>query len=217
MDAKVEDKHLITHLENAVQHNSAITSPDIISICPVPVLGTNDFQRIGSKITPKYLRVSGVISCVYTDMGVNHPIMARVIAFKQNNVKSYASSASVSVANLLRGINGLSQGYNGDPLSDLLPLNDELFTRIYDRKFKLSRMRSNLLAVEGSDMNVSQVRFSFKVKCPKTLKFDDTSAFYNNFAPFMGIGYCYEDGTPADLLATPVQVSSIAHLKFEDA
>lgn len=219
MDEKVEDKHLITTLENLQLHNSAISSGDVISIMPVPVLGTNDYNRIGAKITPKYLVVKGTISVIRAGMVINRPIGLRVIAFNQRDVKSYTASGSVQTGALLRSANGGSQSYDGTLLNHLLPLNDELFSRISDKTYKLDQQSSNGTGgdFEGTNTRTSVIAFSFKVKCPKTLKFDNTSAFPNNHAPFMAVGYCFLDGTSADITSTNVQVTSYAHLKYEDA
>lgn len=218
MDAKVEDKHLLTQLEVNVQHNSAIGAGDVISICPSPSFGTGDFNRIGARITPKYLYVKGSIAVVRTGMVINRPIGLRVLAFNQNDVKNYDDSGNVETGLLLRGFAGSSVAYDGGIAHHLLPMNDELFKKIYDKTFKLSEQNSaNAFGAEGSDTRGSEIHFSFKVKCPKTLKYDNASTHANNFAPFMAIGYCFLDGTTPDIASTNVLVNTIAHLKYEDA
>jgi len=215
MDKKIEDKQIIFPMEEAVGHNSAISNADLDACLPIVSLGTGDWQRIGARISPKSLVVRGTVYIFSRDMDINRPLEVRLLGFTQNDLRNCGQVADIDTANLLRGFNGTTVSYDGTIGRQVLPLNDELFKKLFDKKIKLSEQLAG--TYEGTDMRTSAYHYSFKIKCPKYLKYDNVDNYPNNFAPFMAVGYTYLDGTVPDELVANVYNDSHCHLKYEDA
>jgi len=215
MDAKIEDKQIIFQMEAAVGHNSAISNADLDACLPIVSLGTGDWNRIGARISPKSLVVRGTVYITSRDMDINRPIEVRLLGFTQNDLRNCAQVADVDTANLLRGFNGATVPYDGTLTNQTFPINDELFKRLFDKKIKLSEQIAG--TYEGADFRTSAYHYSFKIKCPKYLKYDGTDNYPNNFAPFMAVGYTYLDGSAPDEVLANVHNESHCHLKYEDA
>jgi len=220
MDKKIEDKQIIFPMEVSVYHNSTITPGDLDAMLPIVSPGVGDFQRVGVRISPKSLVVRGTIYLAERDMDVNHPIEVRLLGFTQNDIRNCGSVASINTGNLLRGYSGATTDYDGTIQHQILPMNNKLFKKIFDKKIKLSEQISSpsLLGTDNpADVRTSAYHYSFKVKCPKVLKYDGTDNYPNNFAPFMAVGYCYLDGTLPDSVSANVYNDSHCHLIYEDA
>lgn len=220
LDRKLEDKHIIWQLDNLTVHNSAISSADVVPIVQQIAQGSGSEQRIADRISPKYLRVSGVVSLKDSNSTTldYHPITVRVMAFRQNDVVVGSSSTSVDTSNLIRDTAGGtgSRQFTGLTSDLMLPINDDKFIKIFDRQFTLApQFASGVVTVP---MPNYQRKYSFRVKLPKQLKYDaGTGNWANNFAPFMAVGYAYADGTAPDSVTTRIRNTAVAHLQFEDA
>jgi len=216
MDKRIEDKQIIFPMEVRVHHNSTITPADLDAMLPIVSPGVGDFERVGVRISPKSLVVRGTIYIAESDMDINRPIEVRLLGFTQNDIRNCASVSSVNTGNLLRGYSGATTDYDGTLSHQILPLNNKLFKKIFDKKIKLSEQYSG--GVDSpADVRTSAYHYSFKVKCPKVLKYDGTDNYPNNFAPFMAVGYCYLDGTAPESVLANVYNDSHCHLIYEDA
>jgi len=216
LDKKIEDKRIIWNLQYDVRHNSTITNADLVPIVQSIGTGTLDYQRVGDRITPKYLTVSGRVWLSDQSMATNRPLEVRVIAFNSKQYKSNASITAVDMSTLLRGDLGTLVSYNGSIMRSHLPMNDAQFSRVFDKRIRLN-MQASAGSSYPSSVASSSAFFSFKVKCPKYFKYDTTTNTPTNFAPFFALGYTYLDGTPPDVLSPEVYCSAISSFSYEDA
>lgn len=228
MNNKIEDKIIVKQITKN-QHNSAIGTGDCFPLIPPITQGTDDWNRIGEKIKPKYLRVNCQAALVlnptsdspaygggYVFSGgvYQSPLVVRVLVFTQNDIKSALTGSGVDVGSLLRGDNGSAQAFTG--LSgDLLRLvNTEKFKPLYSNMFELVPIPDK--TVDG--VYKTSVRFSFKVPCPATFKYDANSGNVpNNFCPFLAVGYAYPNQSPPDTTQTPLMFECQSILCYEDA
>jgi len=222
LDRKVEDKHIIFQLDNLTNHNSAISGAgDVVPLVGQIASGAGSEQRIGDRISPKFLRVSGVLTMNPGSMISSYePIVVRVVAYRQNDVNVGSAAGAVDTGSLLRDTSGGTgaRGFTGIASDFLLPMNDDKFRKIYDRQFVLSPQ--DAMATGGAPVPMPAItkKYSFKVKLPKQFKYDaNTGNWANNFAPFMSIGYGYVDGRAPDVVGTAIINTAVSHLQYEDA
>lgn len=217
MDKRIEDKEITFRCQPATPHNSAIGVNDYASVLGQIPNGVLDFQRIGDKIMPKYLRVTGKVGIDVSSMTLNAPIEVRVIAFTQQGLTDYSNTGSLAdPSDLLRGPGGTLVPYDGTIGNHLLPINKVGFRKYFDKKFKLNIIDAQTTG-QGVATTSSSASFSFKIKCPKYLKFDAGVNWPNNFAPYLAVGFCYLDQATPAVVVTPVVCDAVASLVFEDA
>jgi len=227
LDKKLEDK-VISQRRSLTAHNSSITTGDCITLVPAVPQGTADWQRIGDKIKPKYLRVD--VECALNfDPGFQtpalgggfpfsggrfqSPLVARLICFTQADIKTATTGAAVDTGSLLRGDNGVNVGYSGINGDNIRPINTGKFRVLKDKKFELVPIPGP--TVDG--VYKTNIRYSFRLKCP-TFKYDSTTGDVPlNFCPFIAVGYNYPNGSPADVTSTALNMIVISTLVYEDA
>lgn len=221
LDRKVEDKHIIFRLDDLTGHNSAISVPgDVVPLVQQIAVGTGSEGRIGDRITPKSLRVDGIVSLDDPDAILQYePLTVRIVAYRQNDVNVGSANANVDTSSLFRDTQGGTgaRGFTGIPSDLLVPLNDDKFRKLFDRQFTLypqvTAAGAALVPMPGY-----QRKYSFRVKLPKQFKFDNaTGDWPNNFAPFMSIGYAYAGSRAPDTVSTVIRHTAVAHLVYEDA
>lgn len=213
-----ENKWVGKRMEVATGHNSAIGAGDAIAICPEISQGTSAQERVGDRVTPKYLSVRGVVSLVRQQPDAKQ-LYVRVMCLAQKNIKVGSSVTGViDAAHLLRpGIPGGDQiQYTGTTSNITDPVNKDLFRVYYDRTFKLSPASDQTLT---GDLLQSSFKWAYKFKqLPSSLTFDDGNGDYpNNFAPFYVIGYAYADGTNPDVGTLRIVSTTSSYLGFEDS
>jgi len=227
IDGKIEDK-VISQRRSIALHNSSITTGDCITLVPAVPQGTADWQRIGDKIKPKYLRVD--VECALNYDPTNQtpalgggfafsgnrfqsPLVARLICFTQADIKTATTGSAVDTGSLLRGDNGVNVGYTGTNGDNLRPINTGKFRVLKDKKFELVPIPGP--TVDG--VYKTNVRMSFKLK-PPTFKYDSTTGDIPlNYCPFIAVGYNYPNGSPADVVSTALTMIVISTLVYEDA
>ena len=111
--------------------------------------------------------------------------------------------------------------YNGTMFDNLAPINKDLFNVYMDRKFKLKPQiakqmgNNNTVTYAGTQATVT---FYKKIRCPKTLYFDDGNTNTpNNFAPFFCMGGVCDDNSGAFTVGTPYYAVVQSILYFTDA
>lgn len=211
------------------QFNSSISSAgECYPLVPQVPQGDGDWQRTGEKISPKYLIVKGKLQYYnsITSQAYVPPSTVRLMILSQKNIKvSSAVQTAADVAHLLKpnAGTGVAYDYTGGSVDNLTPINRDLFTVHMDKKIKLNWMnRQNFTSlgdptVEWQVGNDRTKYFYCKIKCPKTLTFDDGNGDYpNNFAPFICVGGVNDDGTSAWSANTPYNVAWMSTLYFKD-
>lgn len=199
-------------------HNSSITTNECYSIIGAVPSGTDGQSRLGDRIKPKTLTVSGDV-CINPSYNPDTKVMyVRVIMATQKNIKQAGSTVgNVDTDHLLRpGLTATPEtNFNGYITNLRYPVNDNKFRVYYDKIFKLVPTSA------ASGFPLVQSQFSFKKvfkKLPATLTYDEGGGDYNNnFAPFIAIGYCYADGTLPDTTNQRIQTSVWSKLSYEDA
>lgn len=225
LDKKVEDKHIIFRLDTLTPHNSAIAGAgDVVPLIGQIAQGTAGEQRIGDRITPKYLRVDGVVSLAQgPDRAQNvTPVHVRIVAYRQNDINVGSANASVDTASLFRDTQGGTgaRGFSGIPNDLLLPINDDKFKKLFDRQVTLcpQLLGPSGTPTTGVPLTLASRKYSFTVTLPKQFKYDaNTGDWANNFAPFMSVGYAYVNGQVPDTTSTAIFNTAVAHFIYEDA
>lgn len=219
LSRQMEDKHAVWNVVST-NHNSSISPADCTFVVQPISQGADSNQRIGDRIRPKWLKVSGTVAIDTAYMNSTlptvslDPIECRVLCLHQKDVKSSSGgSAQIDTSRLLR----LSDGapYTGGIYDNQMPVNTDKFRVVYDRKIRLVPQQGQ---VYDGVLPQAYRDFSFKIKCPASLSFDGGNGNVpNNFAPFVCLGYNYPSGRGADIANTPVKLSYTTHLIYEDA
>lgn len=216
LDRNTEDKKIGWTVDFA-QHNSGISTADMYPIVQLISQGDNSYNREGARISPKSLIVRGTVSLVnVTGQPDNTPLYVRLIMASQKDVKvSTQTNLQCDSLHLLRpALPGSDQiAFTGTLLNLNYPVNDLKFRTYMDKVVKLTPVTDGSKETRGTQ----SYRFVKRIPCPKYMTFDTGNGdAVNNFAPFFCVGYCYQDGTPPDVVQTRIfaQVSSI--LTFED-
>lgn len=219
---ETENKYVGWKIEANVAHNSAIGTGDPQPILGDIVLGTSSQNRLGEKIRPKRLTVSGTLSMQSTSFNTSQVLYARVIIAAQKTIKTSAGVAgNVDVMNLLSpGFTGAAtQQFTGIAQELSYPVNRDSFRVYMDKIVKLCPVYT-LTANQGivpTPNSCFRWSYTFK-KMPSAFSFDATNGDkVLNFAPFVAIGYCYADGTSPDVVATKLNSCVNSRLIFEDA
>ena len=200
-------------------------------ILPTIGQGTDDYQRVGDSITPKYLTVKGAIqwdSTFLSGAGGSlpefvPPTTIRVMILSQKNIKTQAQLSSADVAHLLKDNIGIgnARAYSGLSWDNMAPINKDLFKVHMDRKFKMQWQTQS--PTTGSSVwsfqtgnNLTRT-FSIRIKCPARLTFDDTNGNSpNNFCPFICLGAVADDGSSPFIVDTPIRMKYQSVLYYED-
>lgn len=220
---RAEDKAIGIMVEDSILHNSGISSADCEPVIPEVSQGTTSRDRTGDRLTPKSLRLNGIVSL---NTAVSPPngrsdIYARVMVLAQKDVKTGGQvlGGSVNAGSLLKpgfGGTAIEQPFAGDTQDILKPINTDLFRVYMDKTFKLSQVSEGAIEQNGSYSALWSYTFT-KKNLPASLTYDEGNVDWaNNFAPFLCVGYAYSDGTSPDTVATKVMSTCYAELKFED-
>lgn len=222
---KAENKLIGSLVEDEVGHNSAISAADCEPLVPeIPPVDSASSstarQRIGDRITPKVLKVKGIVS-LNTGSPPNDrsDIYVRVIIATQKDVKTGAAilGGGVSTNTLLRAGFGATANevpFAGNTADLLYDVNRDKFRVYMDKVIKLSQTAES--GAEQISRYSARYSYTFK-KLPAALTFDEENGNWpNNFAPFVAIGYCYSDGTGPDTVATKVTHTCYSQFQFED-
>lgn len=219
---RAEDKMVGAYVEQDVFHNSAIGSADCEPVMWQISQGTDSRNRLGDRITPKSIRVKGVLSLNHvTPPTGTADIYARVLILSQKDIKSGAEvlSNGVDTDILLKagfGSSALEIPFSGNTGELMIPVNTDKFRVYYDRIFKFSQFGDN--GVENLPKYSHMWSYTFtKKNLPATLTYDESSGDWaNNFCPFVAIGYAYSDGTAPDTVGTKLISNILTQVRFED-
>lgn len=228
--AKTENKRMGWNVEKDVLHNSPISGADceplIQLIQPIDSAGGSDGsqQRIGDRINPKSLRVTGVLSFNKDSGPSNIPVYVRVIIAAQKDIKNGNSvlNGNVATSALLHpGILGADEtAFNGNTVDITYPINKNKFRVYMDKTFMLCSGNWGGAPSTVEELPHYQKRWSYTFKSsqlPASLTFDSAAGNWpNNFAPFVAIGYAYSNGTGPDSAQQKIYSNVTSILDFED-
>lgn len=209
--------------------NSTISSAsECYPLMPPIPQGVDDYQRIGDKVSGRYLYIKGHVQ--YNAAFINTPRVdnyvppstIRLLILSQKNIRANAQVASLAdVGNLLKDnvSTGVARAYVGAMTDNLAPINKDLFRVHMDRKVKMNAIyQSSDTTGTGGWVGLKTYYFTARIKLPKTLYFDATNGDNpNNFAPFMCLGSVLEDGSSPFSIQTPYRVTFLSTAYFDDA
>jgi hypothetical protein len=212
------------------------SSSEAYPLLPALKIGTNDCQRIGTKVSPKYLQVR--VSIVNTS-GANaasaNSIEARALCLSQKNIKFTPQVRSSfgfdrllddrTVDAFTGNATSTSRTYLGDAgaagvndWDNQAQINKDLFRVYHDRKLKFHGQQPSGVGGATWSMLDEAKTMVWKIKCP-TLTYDsNTSAeFPTNFAPFFCLGWIYSSLRPSNNINfSPINVKIQSTLYYYD-
>jgi len=218
-----ENKQIGWFPERDVDHNSAIGAADCEPIVTEIVKGTSSLQRVGDRVSPKSLKVKGMLSLQIADYPNSlGDIYARVIIAAQKDVKTGSEilNGGIDANSLLRpseaGTGNDQIGFAGDTGDVLLPINTDKFRVYCDKLVKFHLTPNDSTNPNSAFSRMWSYTFTKKM-LPQSLTFDEGNGDWpNNFAPFIAIGYAYSDGSSPDTLQTKLRSNVFCQLKYED-
>lgn len=219
---RAEDKMVGAYVEHDTFHNSSISSADCKPVMQQISQGTDSRQRLGDRITPKSIRVKGLLSLNSVSApNTEADIWARVMILTQKDIKtgSEVLANGVDVGTLLKpgfGATALEIPFNGNTGELMVPVNTDKFRVYYDKLIKFSQRTET--GTDHLQRYSAMWSYTFSKKnLPATLTYDETSGDWaNNFSPFVCIGYAYSDGTAPDTVSTKLVSNILTQVRFED-
>ena len=205
-----ETKSIGLVIENGVQHNAAITNPDIAIVLPGMAQGNTNSTRIGDKVSPVSLKVSGATSINDQGLGfIDVPITVKVMCLQAKGIRdSNLVVANADLPNLMD--NGGTTSWDGSTARSLFKINRDEFTVLGSRTFRLGD-------ATAENTRCMSKRWSMNIKCPQTLRYGNGALYPDNFAPFFVVGWCRDDGvTPSPIQLWVVNTANV-FFQYKDA
>lgn len=205
-----ETKSLGTAVENGTIHNAAITNADLYPILAGMSVGPNSGQRIGDKIKPSSIRIKGVVSFYDRGQTVQAPMVVKIFALQWKGLKDGSSGFGSVPINTLMDAGGSVGAFDGSTLRALWSINKEAFQVLGSATLKISD-------TDVENHKAQTGHYEMTLKPPATFTYNTGSLYPSNYAPFLALGWFYEDGsTPAP---TDVNIihTSYATLYYKDA
>lgn len=207
-----------------------LLNTDFYPILPKIAIGTDTFQRVGTSLRPKSLKIQ--MNFALTDAG-SDDLSVRLFVLNIKQCKSYDTLATTTqnfaTSLLWNGEDGKSTGFiGGEPYWQMLPLNNRVFTKILDKRINLRRGQGK---VRQSNVNVGAQTFvgteayktiTFNIPLPASFRYDGTTNnnWPTNFAPVMCCGYTQADGYMSEdpqYNLNLIVMNYKASLSYEDA
>lgn len=203
--------------------NSAISAnSEFYRLCPSLVPGGGQNQRIGDSVNPKRLEIMGVVSYNADTYATSQAIMARLFAFQDKSVRSYDNVAQVNAQ--LIDVGGTPSTYGGTLLNSISPLNRDRFQFYANKTFKFTKPygittgSSSTTAITSPFSSCKTFKIVIRGKnLPNVLKYGANDNNPENFAPYLALGYCYQQNNTPDVTDTKIGLSFVSTLYFTDA
>lgn len=201
--------------------NSQINATgDVLRIIPQIAVGNNSWQRNGQTIRLMKVVIKGFYEMNFNEsassdarLGVRHCYLA---SKKKNN---WQDNTSTDLLQLLEGVNGVAQQFDGTVKKYQTPINREYFTSRGDKKFPMMcNQYYNSTAVSPHPTN--SIKFFTKTltfgKNGKLLHYEGSNEAIN-FPYFHCMGYVHLDGTSPDLVDTRLTMTYTSTAYYKDA
>lgn len=206
-----EKKMAGLNVENAVGHNASISLGDCYSIIPTMTQGQGSNQRIGDKVRPTALKLDGVVS--FNDIGqgyVGVPLHVVVFVLQARRNRDATQISTVTpISKLLDG--GLTPAsWDGSTQNSTYPINRDEFEVLATRSFKISD-------VTAENARSLSARYTLSVKAPAVLDYTFGGSTPTNFAPFVVLGWCRDDGVTPSIGQTWIKHTCNSRLYYTDA
>jgi len=219
----------------AAQNNVITTNnTDALRLVPNVKQGTDDYQRIGDRISVASLKVNGFIRVAIQTMAEFTPTDIRVVLYvlQHKQLKDYNSFyANNNFNQLLDNDEGGTQSFAGTPLNEDMRVADQYYT-LHAKKVITLRY-AGASANEGGVVSIANchnyfAKFSMNLTkyVPKNLKFPETfsgvpAEFANsptNSSLFLAMGFINQKGASnfADPTVLGIQQTYQSKLLFRD-
>lgn len=207
---------------------------NVLRVLPKISQGIGEYaNRVGNKITPKYMEIRGWCTLDMTDANKDYDRVAMriMVGFpKQFPIynEAYDQLTASPLDNwsyrLLDGGSGPTP-FNGDLTSFQSPINHDVWTSKAERRFTLMRPRIWDAPLTGDDFARSTAGsykfFKMRIKLPSVFNYAQAvSNVPTNFSPTLLAGYSLLNGSlPGNPSTAPKQVtiSYTTRLTYEDA
>jgi len=196
--------------------------PASLYCLPVPSRGTDNTNRIGNKIKVVYSILDMFINILPYNVSTNPlstPVQVKIwiCKYKLANVNL---TSSTNVATDFFEINGANTGFQGNMLDMVLPVNEDAWTVLESRQFKIGASSATTGGAVGTSGYFDQSEMSKHVvfdltKYTGRLLFNDGSNVPTNNNLFCFIQSVYADGSSSAISCAEVHYA-IKH-KFIDA
>lgn len=234
INKQAENKQAYTTQSTApalLKFNSGIDSVgDLIQILPNISKGDDENQRNGNQIRAKSFNIKGFLKLDVNDVADSTKlpnVVARLMVVSMKVAPSFqdAQSLSTKIGTLLKK-GGTTSTFAGN-LQDLYaPINTDVFTVHYDKKFYLKQDYVNVAGSSAPSTTIAQdisktVKFfNINIKCKnKLLRYDEdvgSDVLPGNFGPFLLLGYSYLDGSAPDVVDTKLGLCFDSVLNYTD-
>jgi len=201
--------------------NSAITSTgEIFQLLPQVVKGLNQNERVGDSITPKRLEVMGIISYNANTQQPAEAILARLFAFQDKHYRSYDAQANVSM-NLI-DFGGSPTLYDGTLIRSIAPVNKDRYNWYLNKSYKFMKpvgftnLIANGVTAPFNSCRMFKLVFTQK-RMPAKLTYSTGNNNPDTFAPYMALGYAYQQNNAPDVTDTQIGMSFVSTLYYNDA
>lgn len=204
-----------------INFNSQINATgDVLRILPQIAIGSNSWQRNGQTIRLMKVVIKGFYEMNFNEnassdcrLGIRHCYLA---SKKKTN---WQDNTSTDLLQLLEGVNGVAQQFDGTVVKYQTPINREYFTSRGDKKFPMMcNQYFNSTAVSPSP--TKSIKFFSKTltfgKNGKLIHFEGSNEAIN-FPYFHSMGYVHLDGTAPDLIDTRLTMTYTSTAYYKDA
>lgn len=189
--------------------------------------GTDDYQRVGNKITPVSMAVSLKIGLNAQDLSANS-LIGVIYYGTSRTEKTWQNNNPLQTAGILDNGDGANTSWGGVRYDLTKPLDKKIVNarRIVFRLSKTGGIQNSDVGGAttqpgnfATSNGLSEKSFMLRFRGPKSLMYQQaTSQYPSNYAPWYAVGFCHADGsalTAAD--ANLVNVNSKCHMYFKDA
>jgi len=210
------------------QFSSGITGTGELYACiPRITQGTNDFNRIGNRISPVSCHVDAILNCTTSNNNQSVDVFAHVFVLEATAVKSLDNLSAVPITQLLEDGAGGYIAADGTTNMTQYPVNRTAFKVLHHRRMRLYKpfgQQNNRAAPSagGTDGTIAACtgnkRIRLKIPLPKELRYDVAAQDYPvNTAPFFCVAWEYNDQSGDSAPITSIYVQARTHLRYKDA
>lgn len=210
------------------QFDAVIASTNELYAC-IPRLGqgTDDFQRIGNRVTPVSCHVDAILNCTTSNNNQSVDVFAHVFVLQATAVKSLDNLSAVPIGQMFENGAGGYIPADGTTNMTQYPLNRTAFKVLHHKKIRLYKpfgQQNNRAAPSagGTDGTIAACtgnkRIRLNIPLPKLLKYDVAAQQYPiNSAPFFCVAWELNDQSGDTSGITQIYVQARTHLRYKDA
>jgi len=181
--------------------SSAITGPaEIYGALPQVAQGVDEHERIGDVISPTSCTVHLDITAPTFANNNSIDKTVHIFLLQCTSVKDLDNYSAIPITQLLDNGAGGNVGFDGTPLTAMMPVNRRNFTVLKHKKFRLVKGFGKTNGSSATDPagltdsaitpSASYKHIAMRVKLPKKLKYSAHGSKYpTNSAPFIVIGW----------------------------